>query len=242
MYDYNEACPISMAASVLCERWTLQIIREMFFGSTRYSEIQRYLPNISPSLLRDRLRSLEGQGILVRKRNARSAHHEYCLTSAGKALAPLLTELGRWGMRYARSGMTDKQNTAWGLVRDFSGRMDVDALPAAQASILFNLRDVPESPEHYIHLRGGKIQVCDTDLGFEVDVHISSTLAVMTRIWYGEIALAQALRDERVKVVAPSAFRRNIVRWLRISSFTTDNPRIAATEADSIGSGYAHGA
>ena len=32
MYDYNEACPISMAASVLCERWTLQIVRELFFG------------------------------------------------------------------------------------------------------------------------------------------------------------------------------------------------------------------
>ena len=60
MYDYNEACPISMAASVLCERWTLQIIREMFFGSTRYSEIQKFIPNISPSLLRDRLRFVDG--------------------------------------------------------------------------------------------------------------------------------------------------------------------------------------
>ena len=39
MHDYNEACPISMAASVICEKWTLQIVREMFFGSTRYSEI-----------------------------------------------------------------------------------------------------------------------------------------------------------------------------------------------------------
>ena len=59
MYDYNEACPISMAASVLCERWTLQIIREMFFGSTKYSEIQKVIPNISPSFLRNRLRSLK---------------------------------------------------------------------------------------------------------------------------------------------------------------------------------------
>jgi DNA-binding HxlR family transcriptional regulator len=228
MYDYNEACPISMAASVLCERWTLQIVREMFFGSTRYSEIQRYLPNISPSLLRDRLRSLEKQGIIVRKRSARSAHHEYFLTSAGKALSPLLTEMGRWGMRFARNGMTDKQNTAWGLVRDFAGGLDVEALPAAEASILFNLTDVHEAPRHYIHFRSGKIQVCDTDLGFEVDVHITSTLDVMTRIWYGEIALDQAVRDERMKVNSMAAFRRHIGRWLRISSFTTDNPAIGA--------------
>jgi DNA-binding HxlR family transcriptional regulator len=73
MYDYNEACPISMAASVLCERWTLQIVREMFFGSTRYSEIQKFIPNISPSLLRNRLRFLEDQGLVVRKRGAECA-------------------------------------------------------------------------------------------------------------------------------------------------------------------------
>jgi len=56
MFDYGEACPVSMATSVLCERWTLQIIRELFLGATRYSEIQKFIPNISPSLLKTRLR------------------------------------------------------------------------------------------------------------------------------------------------------------------------------------------
>ena len=69
MYDYDEACPISMAATVLCERWTLQIVREMLFGATRYSEIQRFIPNISPSLLRNRLRFLEEQGVILRKKS-----------------------------------------------------------------------------------------------------------------------------------------------------------------------------
>ena len=59
MYDYAEACPISKAASVLCERWTLQIIREMFMGATRFSEFQRYLPRMSPTLLSKRLKELE---------------------------------------------------------------------------------------------------------------------------------------------------------------------------------------
>ena len=40
MFDYEEACPISKATSVLCERWTLQIIREMALGATRFSEFQ----------------------------------------------------------------------------------------------------------------------------------------------------------------------------------------------------------
>ena len=142
MYDYKEACPISMAASVLCERWTLQIVREMVFGSTKYSEIQKFIPNISPSLLRDRLRSLEKQGLVMRKRAERGNRYEYFLTPSGKALTPVLMEMGKWGMRHAREGMTDRANTASGLLRDFAGRLDVDELPSGNTSIQINLSDV----------------------------------------------------------------------------------------------------
>ena len=224
MYDYNEACPISMAASVLCERWTLQIIREMFFGSTRYSEIQKFIPNISPSLLRDRLRSLEEQGLVMRKCAERANRYEYFLTPSGKALAPVLTEMGRWGMRHAREGMTDKQNTASGLVRDFAGGLDIDELPSGNTSIQFHLTDVKESPTRYIHVRDGQVEVCDTDLGFETDVYITSTLDLMTRIWYGEIDMASAINTGRMQVRAAPVYRRHIKRWLKVSSFTTDNP------------------
>jgi len=233
MYDYNEACPISMAASVLCERWTLQIVREMLFGSTRYSEIRRYIPNISPSLLRDRLRSLEEQGVVVRKRGAGAGRHEYFLTQSGKALAPVLTEMGKWGMRWARGDMTDKQNTAWGLVRDFAGRIDVGELPAVNTSIRFDLADVRESPIHYIHVHDGNVQVCDTNMGFETDVHITSTLDVMTRIWYGEVDMASAMRDRRMKVDAPPIYCRHISRWLRISSYAVDDLEPATASAAS---------
>ena len=224
MYDYNEACPISMAASVLCERWTLQIIRELFFGSTKYSEIQKFIPNISPSLLRDRLRFLEQQGIVMRKCPERANRYEYFLTPSGKALAPVLTEMGRWGMCFVREGMTDKQNTASGLMRDFAGRLDVDELPSGNTSIQFNLTDVEEQPTGYIHVRDGEIQVCDTDLGFETDVYITSALDLMTRIWYGEVDMAEAIKFGHMKVSAAPVYLRHITRWLRISSFTTDNP------------------
>jgi len=229
MYDYGEACPISMAASVLCERWTLQIIREMFFGSTKYSEIQKFIPNISPSLLRDRLRSLESQGLVIRKRAERGNRYEYFLTPSGKALAPVLTEMGKWGMRHAREGMTDKANTASGLARDFAGGLDVDELPSGNTSIQLNLTDVEDSPRRYIHVRDGEVEVCDTDLGFETDVYITSTLDLMTRIWYGEVEMTQAIETGRMKVVAAPVYSRHITRWLRVSSFTTDNPSFAGT-------------
>ena len=227
MYDYNEACPISMAASVLCEKWTLQIIREMFFGSTRYSEIQKFIPNISPSLLRNRLRFLEEQGLIIRKCGEKANRYEYFLTPSGKALAPVLTEMGKWGMCWKRDIMTEKQNTAAGLTRDLAGAINVDQLPSCDTSIKLMLMDVEDTPTSYIHVRDGDVQVCDTDLGFEIDVCITSTLDVMTRVWYGKIDMTAAMDGGQMKVDAAPVYIRHIKRWLGISSFTTDNPRFA---------------
>ena len=70
MFDYGEFCPISLATSVLCERWTLQIVREMMLGAERFSEFQAHMPRLSPSLLKTRLRFLEEQGVLIRKQEA----------------------------------------------------------------------------------------------------------------------------------------------------------------------------
>lgn len=233
MHDYNEACPISMAASVICEKWTLQIVREMFFGSTRYSEIQKYIPNISPSLLRSRLRFLEDNGVIVRKRSASGNRYEYHLTPAGKSLAPVLTEMGKWGFRWASHHMTDKQNTVSGLVRDFASRIDVDELPSCNAVIEMQLADGGDGATGFIHVQGGTASTCDTRLGFDTDVLIRSTIKTMTRIWYGELDMNAAIESGQMKVVAAPAFSRRISRWLRISSFTTDDPQIRLVQTNS---------
>jgi len=231
MYDYNEACPISMAASVICERWTLQIVRELFFGSTRYSEIQKFIPNISPSLLKTRLRFLEEHGVIRRKRSASGNRYEYHLTPCGESLAPVLTEMGKWGFRWTRERMTEKQNTAAGLVRDLASRIDVDELPSRSAVIEVRLAEQGGDAVGFIHVQDGVVRTCDTCLGFDTDVLIRSTLRTMTRVWYGELDLGAAIESGQMKVEAAPAFSRRIRRWLRISSFTTDNPQFGLARA-----------
>jgi len=226
MFDYGEACPISMATSVLCERWTLQIIRELLFGATRYSEIQKFLPNISPSLLRNRLRFLEDQGVIVRSTAGGAGRPEYHLTPAGRALAPVLTEMGKWGMRWAREGMTDKQNTAAGLLRDLAGAINLDELPGGDLVIQITLTDVEGSPKQFINIQGGSVQACDQDLGFDVTVYITSSLSTMTRIWYGELPVQKAVEQGEMTVVAPPVYVRSLRRWLGISTFTTEDPKL----------------
>ena len=133
-------------------------------------------------------------------------------------------------MRFANDGMTDKQNTAAGLVRDFASGIVLDELPDGDTSIQINLRDVEESPTRYIHIRDSAIQVCDTDLGFDVDVVITSSLDAMTRIWYGELDVNAAIGAKRMILQAAPVYSRSVSKWLGISSFTTDNPTLAAPD------------
>jgi DNA-binding HxlR family transcriptional regulator len=228
--DYGEACPVSMATSILAERWTLQIIREMFLGSTKYSQFQKYMPNISPTLLKNRLCTLEDTGIIMRKKTATQGRYDYFLTPSGKALGPVLTEIGKWGMRYANSGMTEKANTVYGLMRDLSGALDISELPSCDVTLQFNFTANEESHKQYINIHNSQAQFCSKDLGFEVDVYITSTIKDMTKIWYGELAMSKAIEDKKMLVVGNSQYTQNITKWLRISSFTGDNPQFIAPE------------
>jgi len=229
-YDYGEACPVSMASSILTSRWTLQIIREMFLGSTKYSQFQKYIPNISPTLLKNRLRTLEDHGIIMRKKTAAQGRYDYFLTPSGKALGPVLTEIGKWGMRYASSGMTEKENTVYGLMRDLSGALDISELPSCDITLQFNLTDKEETHKQYINICNGQAQFCSKDLGFEIDVYITSSIKDMTKIWYGELAMSKAIEDKKMLVVGNKQYTQNITKWLRISSFTGDNPQFVAPE------------
>ena len=49
--SYKQFCPVAMAAEILCGRWTLVLLRELVVGSTRFNELRRSVPRMSPALL-----------------------------------------------------------------------------------------------------------------------------------------------------------------------------------------------
>jgi putative sterol carrier protein len=111
-------------------------------------------------------------------------------------------------------------------MRDLASGINVDQLPSGDTSIALTLTDIKGSPTGYVHVHGNDVEVCDTDLGHEIDVYIESTLDVMTRIWYGEVDMSTAMQDGRMRVDAAPIYTRKIKHWLKISSFTTDHPQL----------------
>lgn len=219
MFDYGEFCPISMATSILCERWTVQIVREMILGATRYSEFQRHMPRISPTLLKNRLRSLEAEGVIIRKRIPGQRGFEYHLTPAGKALEPVLSELGKWGFKWAYEAMTEEQLNASTLMRDFAAALDISSLPSGDTIIQFNVTGLDEAPRHFIQVQNSVAQTCDQNMGHEVDVYLTGTLMTLTKIWYGELSLAAAKNGQLLTVVGAPVYTNALSSWLRISTY-----------------------
>jgi len=223
MYDYGEACPISRATSILCERWTLQIVREMALGATRFSEFQRYLPKISPSLLNTRLRFLEEHGVIVKRRIPEKRGHEYQLSPSGKALAPLLHEMGKWGMEWAHEELAEEELNAVVLLREIAVLMDTDALPSGDLVLQFKFSDLGPDATRFILVRSDAREVCHENPGYEVHVYFESTLRTLAEVFWGDRSLAQARESGALSVVGASTYTRRLSRWFPVSSFARYN-------------------
>src|SRR5918911_3373355 len=89
--SYKQFCPVAMAAEILCTRWTVVLLRELVAGSTRFNDLRRGVPRMSPALLSQRLKELEAAGIVARTASVSDPGiFEYHLTAAGRELEPLV--------------------------------------------------------------------------------------------------------------------------------------------------------
>jgi DNA-binding HxlR family transcriptional regulator len=102
---YGDACGTAFAMELLGERWALLIVRELMFGSRRFTDLRTSLPGISAKVLTERLAGLAEAGVLIRRRlPPPAAVQVYELTRWGYRAEPLIQELGRW------AAMSDKHD------------------------------------------------------------------------------------------------------------------------------------
>ena len=99
MKSYRQFCGLARALDHVGDRWTLLIVRELLIGSRRYSQIREALPGVATNLLADRLRSLEGDGLIRKEPGG-----VYALTELGRGLEGAVHELVRWGAVWMTDG------------------------------------------------------------------------------------------------------------------------------------------
>lgn len=226
---YKQFCPIAMAAELLCTRWTMVLLRELVAGSTRFNDLRRGVPKMSPTLLSQRLKELEAAGI-VDRRKARSEKgvFEYHMTEAGKDLRPVVEAMGFWGQKWIETRLSLRNLDPSLLMWDMRRNLNPTPLPAGRTVIQFLYRELPVSKRSWwlVVERHGDVDLCWSDPGFDVDLYVSTDLRTMTAIWMGLTTVAN--EGGKFTLTGDQAIASTMQIWLGLSPFASEAKRVAA--------------
>jgi DNA-binding HxlR family transcriptional regulator len=97
-------CPLAFSLDIFGDRWTLLVIRDLFYGRTRFKEFAGSPEGIPTNILTDRLERLLARGVIKQiPAEDGTKRLAYCLTKKGKALGPVLKAMRDWGLTWDKS-------------------------------------------------------------------------------------------------------------------------------------------
>ena len=102
--SYGQFCGLARALDVVGDRWNLLIVRELLIGPARFGQLRVGLPTIATNLLADRLKDLEGHGVVERRLAEDGNAIAYALTPWGQQLQEPIDALIRWSTPVMRCG------------------------------------------------------------------------------------------------------------------------------------------
>jgi DNA-binding HxlR family transcriptional regulator len=219
MKSFGQFCPLAQAAQLLCERWTLLVVREMVAGSTRFNELRKGVPQMSPTLLSTRLKQLIECGVVAR--SGSQGKYVYELTKAGQELQPIVLLLGAWGHRWAPSTLAPKDLDAGLLMWDMRRSVNPAAFPDDKVVVQFEYPDAPKGArDWWLVSEHREVELCLSDPSIDVDIHIQSSLATMTAVWTCQMRFADAVKKGAIKVLGDAKLAKKLTEWLQSSALS----------------------
>jgi DNA-binding HxlR family transcriptional regulator len=224
--SYGQFCPVAMASEVLCTRWTVLVLRELLCGTTRFNDLRRGVPRMSPALLSKRLKELERSGVVQAVPNEKGVV-EYRLSPAGEDLRPIVLGMGFWGQRWVESQISLKNLDPSLLMWDMRRNLDPKPLPPRRCTIQFQYPELPEARRNWwLVVNAGEVDLCSFDPGFEVDLLVTGSLRSMTAIWMGVSSVRKEVEARRLELLGSSELARAMQQWLGLSPFAGEPRRV----------------
>jgi DNA-binding HxlR family transcriptional regulator len=220
--SYNQFCPVAMAAEILGSRWTLVVLRELIVGSTRFNDLRRGVPRMSPALLSKRLKDLEAAGLVARvPAQGEPGVFEYRLTKAGLDLQPVIGAIGAWGHRWIETKASLSNLDVNLLMWDMRRRIDPKPMPRRRSTIEVIFTDQPASRRNWwlVVEPGKETDLCSIDPGLDVDLYLSTDLKTMTEIWMGYTTVERAKAKSKLNVTGSRQLESHLASWLGLSAF-----------------------
>jgi DNA-binding HxlR family transcriptional regulator/putative sterol carrier protein len=203
MRSYNQFCPAARALDLIGERWALLVVRELLLGPKRYTDLQDGLPGIGPNVLAERLRTLEGAGVIGKRRlPPPAASTVYELTELGEGLRPVLAQLFQWGLRLTSSPSRGEIVRASYWIPALQAVASAEGLPR-DVDEAYELRVDRETMSIVVKDGNVQVRVGAPDRAAAVVVHTDAQTFV--GLGRGSVSAEQALGDGRLTVEGDSA-------------------------------------
>ena len=218
---HKQFCPLAMASDVLGGRWTMMLLSELLRGTSRFNDLRRGLPRMSPALLSKRLKELKAAGLVARSGAEGGDGTDYVLTDAGLAVEPIVDAMGDWGHRWVTTQATmehlDVKLLMWNLRRN----LKPDPMPPGRSVVQFVYRDLPLDTRNWWLLvePGCDADLCSVDPGYDVDLYVTTDLRTMTEVWMGYAPAGEALDNGRLILVGNRALEVTFQTWLGSSRY-----------------------
>jgi len=226
--SHGQFCPVSMAADILCSRWTVLIVRELLCGSTRFNDLRRGVPRMSPALLSKRLKELEAAGVIRAEPNARGTP-EYRLTEAGEELRPVVMGMGAWAQRWVESQLSLRNLDPSLLMWDMRRSLDPKPLPPRRCTVQFEYPALePARRNWWLVIDQGGVDLCLQDPGHELDLLVRGSLRSMTAIWMGLSTVQKEVAAGDLELLGDKSVARAMQQWLGLSPFAKEKNRVDA--------------
>lgn len=218
---YGLICPIARACEILEPRWTIQILTELWNGSTRFNDIRKGLGNISSALLSRRLREMQALGLIERVENKAAGTVDYFRSDKAIKLEPVMNALAEWAQcnieaEVALSG-ADASTVMWCVRR----KIDLAELPRRRAVIRFHFRDDPplKYPHYWFVVEPGAElpELCSLDPGRDVDLYVETSVVSLGAIIEGRSSLDREKERGGLFLSGDPGLARSMDRWLRTS-------------------------
>ncbi len=219
---YSQFCPVAMAAEIIAERWTPLVLRELLYGHTRFGELKRGVPLMSPTLLSQRLKQLQAAKLVTREKGADGIGWEYRLTQAGRELQPIIEAMGCWALRWRQHDQPKRNYDVTLLMWDIRRGINPAGIPAAPRQVSkFCFTDAASTRRlWWLVCDGGDIDLCHKDPGHEIDLQIETDVRTLTDVWMAQLGLDAALRDERIRLDGTRVQRDAFRHWFTLNKLT----------------------
>lgn len=197
--SYEQYCALAKALDIVGERWTLLILRELFAGPQRFSDLLQTLPGIGNGLLATRLHEMQENGLIeIRELPPPAPARVYCLTTRGRQLDSAVTALGCWGAELLGPPASETHQHPLWLLQSLVAHTKVETTRSPDTSRVYI--DIHlDGQMHHLRLQHGRV-IAGRNSHPQAQARVIATGEILYALNKHQVRLEDTINEGRLEI------------------------------------------